>query len=346
MDDESAPGLLLPRGFVQPFLLNFRRDDFHVMAFFREHPLYEAVEAMISRQEGARFSVRAILTRHDQTQSDHINDAALRAAMAHAEREVTETDIEIQRSDHDGRPRIAVAFVSQAGERIVLDVIATAPPSKAGAGLTDPGDHSPDTSLPIMLRGASSLAARESKVLIDGKNHPLAEKEYAPGFKAPAAYFTEHHAMGVFRAGSELVSAPARFAPGSEWHYQCGTAVRHYKVSAISDGRLRIERSDSMREIIVARPRDDGALVLEQIELPADDGTEGLVLTFAGHSRFEIAVEGEPVISGALLRTQSGDDTQITLAPEQPAWAKRRAVHVSCSRKGPILKQETRIGLP
>ena len=71
----SAPagGVLLPPSVLQPFPLHFRRDDLHVMAFFQGHPAYEAVEAMIQLRADDRPAIRAILTRHDQSQIDHIN---------------------------------------------------------------------------------------------------------------------------------------------------------------------------------------------------------------------------------------------------------------------------------
>src|SRR5665213_1296025 len=69
--DGSLRGLLLPRGVVQPFPLLYRLDDLHIMGVIDGHPKYEAVEAMIERRLGGASSIRAILTRHDQSQIDH-----------------------------------------------------------------------------------------------------------------------------------------------------------------------------------------------------------------------------------------------------------------------------------
>ena len=70
----SEAGIVLPPGLLQPFLLRFRREDLHIMAFFGGHPDYEAVEAMIRYRDDGTPSIRAILTRHDQSQVDHVND--------------------------------------------------------------------------------------------------------------------------------------------------------------------------------------------------------------------------------------------------------------------------------
>ena len=72
-------GIVLPPDLLQPFLLRFRREELHIMAFFGGHSDYEAVEAMISYRADGTPSIRAILTRHDQSQIDHVNDDDLSA---------------------------------------------------------------------------------------------------------------------------------------------------------------------------------------------------------------------------------------------------------------------------
>ena len=59
--------------FIQPFPLLYAYHDFHVMLYMSVHPAYESVEAMICEKEGATPSIRAILTRHDNTQIDYVN---------------------------------------------------------------------------------------------------------------------------------------------------------------------------------------------------------------------------------------------------------------------------------
>ena len=63
--------------FLPPLRVLFRHEDVHVIAFLEDHPEYEAVEAMIGMRAGREPLVRAILTRHDKTQVDHINDQAV-----------------------------------------------------------------------------------------------------------------------------------------------------------------------------------------------------------------------------------------------------------------------------
>lgn len=82
---DTRPALLMPAGVLQPFQLRFRRDDLHVMAFFKGHPEYEAVEAMILARPDGENSIRAIITRRDQTQIDLVNDDALHRGPARAD---------------------------------------------------------------------------------------------------------------------------------------------------------------------------------------------------------------------------------------------------------------------
>jgi hypothetical protein len=120
------------------------------MAFFAGHRAYAAVEAMIARRPNGTFAARAILTRHKQTQIDHVNDAAIADQMAGAKREICARDIDIGFADTNVEPRVTVAFVSHAGEDVLLDFTAVGQPDPARAGLTDPGQHSSDASLPLL----------------------------------------------------------------------------------------------------------------------------------------------------------------------------------------------------
>src|SRR5579864_1243394 len=90
----AVRGVLLPPGVIQPFFLRFTREDWHVMAFIEGHPTYEAAEAMVRAKPEGGWAIRAIITRHDQSQMDHLNEAELTAAMRGALREVFARDID------------------------------------------------------------------------------------------------------------------------------------------------------------------------------------------------------------------------------------------------------------
>ena len=101
----TSPTLVLPPGVVQPFDLHRLHDDLHVMAFFDGHPAYEAVEAMIRRSADGPAAIRAILTRHDQTQIDHVNDDGLCAAARFAPRPTFRREIAFVEDRTEACPR-------------------------------------------------------------------------------------------------------------------------------------------------------------------------------------------------------------------------------------------------
>jgi len=65
------------RSFIQPFILTFDRNEDQVIVFLANHPVFEAVEVMVTRRAGQQPLLRAIITRHDKSQIDHINDVQL-----------------------------------------------------------------------------------------------------------------------------------------------------------------------------------------------------------------------------------------------------------------------------
>ena len=109
----------MPWSFVPPVSVEFRREDGHVIAFLTGHAEYEAVEAFVSRRAGASPLLRAILTRHDKTQVDHVNDPAVAAGRraSGSRRSLVVTDVRYAETTHDGLTHTRLAFTSFRGER-------------------------------------------------------------------------------------------------------------------------------------------------------------------------------------------------------------------------------------
>jgi hypothetical protein len=341
----SSPGikssLRLPPGILQPFPLRFRQDDLHIMAFFEGHREYEAVEAMIQRQAGGGYSIRAIITRHDQSQVDHVNDDALLADFHGTERELCRREIDFEmRSSGEGR-QARLAFLSRAGERIVLDAMTVGRPDPKRGGLTNPGRHSASSSLPIMWRGASTLAGPGTKVTIDGVEYRVPVKIRAGAFIAHEGFFTERHSMAVIRAGTattRLLKKPDRFDVGAEWVQQCGECTTAYRVTTQgADGALRIAKLDGSDEMITAYAIED-RLEVTTISLGAETGPAGgLALGFNRDAGFSLSIEeGHDIVSGRLQITERSDGVFITLSPLRPDWAANRIVRVACLQMGDV----------
>jgi hypothetical protein len=309
MDASTARGLTLPEGVIQPFFLRFHRDDWHVMALMEGHPDYEAVEAMVGRRPEGGWAVRAIVTRHDGTQIDHINDPALLAGMQGADREICEREIAFSIDETGPRPRASLAFTSFAGEPVRLELVGLGRPTPRGAGLSDPGGHSAEASLPLMWRAASTLAAEGTAVEIAGVRHLPPVKLELPIGVAVEGYLTRGHSMGVIRAGETRVE-PRAAGPG---------------VLRTDGGELVTLRADGRR--------------LELLEVAIPDA-QGLAIRFAG-DRFDISVEGQ---AGLVTGAADADGETVVLRPDAPAWAVSRPVTVTVRRDGGEILLATTVG--
>jgi hypothetical protein len=352
MNDSLRVGsaLLLPHGVVQPFPLRFRRDDLHVMAFFRGHPEYEAVEAMIQLHPEGRNSIRAIITRHDQTQIDLVNDDDLLAAHRGSDRECHRRPIHLMMESLAEGRRARLEFLSQADESIVLDVVSAGQPEDKRGGLTDPGGHSADSSLPLMWRGASALAGPRTRVTIDGVEYLVPEKIRAGPFVAHQGYYTERHSMGAIRSGTVtagIVQRPDRLDVGAEWVLRHDEYESVYRVTALgADGTLSIAKLDDTGETVTAHAIDN-RLAVTRISLPAVAGpADGLVLSF-DRDVFSLSIEGQQdIVSGHVAVAETPGGLVISLRPSQPNWATVRIVRVVCLKDGDQMRFVTTIEPP
>ena len=344
----SEPGLVLPPDLLQPFLLRFRREDMHIMAFFSGHPDYEAVEAMISYRGKGAPSIRAILTRHDQSQIDHVNDDGLSAEGHGVIRQTCRRDIALAVEASPGGRHARLEFDSHAGEAVVLDITTVGDPDPRRGGVSDPGSHSPNTSLPLMRRRASALAAPQTAVFVGGKRFEVPVKISSGPFVAHEGYFTEGHIFGAIRAGTisyRVKTRPARMAVGEEWVLEGDARTVIYRIeNSNSDGKLCIARMDAAGESIEAFATGDG-LRITRIGCLADGKLQGgLDLAFDGAGRFSLAMEGETIVSGSAEAKRQVGTTVITLSPTQPGWAVARQVRVTCSRDDDLLTVVTTVG--
>jgi hypothetical protein len=342
------PGIVLPSGLLQPFLLRFRREDLHIMAFFSGHPDYVAVEAMISYRADGTPSIRAILTRHDQSQIDHVNDDALSAEGHGVVRQTCRRDIALAVDALPGRRHARLQFDSHAREPVVLDITTVGEPDPRLGGISDPGSHSPNSSLPLMRRRASTLAGPQTAVFVGGKRFEIPVKISSGPFVAHEGYFTEGHTFGAIRAGTisyRVKTRPARMAVDEQWIFEGDGRVIVYRIeNSGADAKLRVARKDVSGESIEAFATADG-LRITRIGRLADGKPEGgLDLAFEEAGHFSLAMEGETIVSGSAEATREGETDVLTLSPTQPEWAVVRQVRVTCSCDGDLLTAVTTIG--
>ncbi|MEJ8851637.1 hypothetical protein [Variovorax rhizosphaerae] len=318
--------LQLPAGLMQPFDLKALRDDLHVMAFFQGHPEWEAVEAMVRYRGDGTPSVRAILTRHDQSQVDHVNDPRV-AASASAGRQTVEREIGFEEGESAEGPWARVAFSAIGGESVVMEVHAAGQPSSARAGLSDPGDHARNASLPMMWRGQSALASQRSKVVINDQPHALPVLvDRAPHYVGMHGYFTRQHWMGILRGGVVVQPAGQRWAKTAEEGGVCTWVLE-------GDETQRVRGTCA-----------DGVQAISEIQILAAGRDVGASLRFR-ESRFEFLIDGTPaMVSGQFTCNVAGDRLEMRLVPEEPDWARRRSVNLIASRMADGWHIRTTIG--
>jgi hypothetical protein len=341
-------GIVLPPDLLQPFLLRFRREDLHIMAFFSGHPDYEAVEAMISYRGDGTPSIRAILTRHDQSQIDHVNDDDLSAEGHGVARQTCRRDIALAIDALPGRRHARLEFDSHAGEPVVLDITTVGEPDPQRGGLSDPGNHSPNSSLPLMRRRATTLAGPQTAVFVGGKRFEVPVKIRSGPFVAHEGYFTEGHTFGAIRAGTisyRLKTSPARMAVGEEWILEGDGRPIIYRIeNSNPDGKLRVARKDAIGESIEAFADGDGLRITGISKLPDAGLQGGLDLAFDEAGHFSLAMDGETIVAGSVETKRQAGTAVITLSPAQPDWAVARQVRVTCSGDGDLLTAVTTIG--
>jgi hypothetical protein len=230
--------------------------------------------------------------------------------MRGARREVHAGDVDLQIDESGEQPRARLSFISAAGEAVELDVAGIGPPDVRGAGLTDPGEHSP------------------------------AVKVLRPGLTACEGFMTRGHSLGVIRAGQvrmERLASPSTLTPGAEWAFEVeGRSVVYRIVERSTEDELKVERQGAGREIVTVRA-SGSQLELNAVAVPDQSG---MTLKFAD-GRFEISVESRPaLVAGEVLESAGG----VTLLPETPDWARRRPMRVEINADARGLTFTTTVG--
>ena len=341
-------GLPLPAGFIQPFDLSFAPDDLHVMAYLADHPSYEAIEAMIRvRTDGAPL-VRAIVTRHDQSQVDHSNDPRQLVSFARRERHRSEIDCRIE--DRPDCLRVSLRFQSCGREDVMLDITSLGRPDSKRGGLTDPGGHSLTSSLPVMYRGRSTLVSPQTRVTIQRERFELpVQIEVAGRPIAMKGYVTELHHMAALRAGEmelELVDSPGAFEAGERWIYACGDDRIVYDIVAAEAGVIEVVRADQKgTESIRANVTDDGLELTELVVRDADADQHLARLNFKSRV-FSLTIDdADQLVTGTFGAPRgTNSESVLRLWPQEPAWARARPVALTLKRAEGHLSIVTSVG--
>ena len=179
---------------LNPFNLFYEKSDMHVMLYFTGHPKYESIEAMICDETAN--DIRVIITRHDQTQIDYMNDKEKvdRLKRSGTNRETYYTQIDYRKDSCKSGPEVVLQFRTIDNEQVDFKLVCAGKPSKKYAGLTNPEGHSATTSMPIMYRDLSTLASTESRIAIDGIKYAIPVLVHVPVFfTGMKGYYSENY---------------------------------------------------------------------------------------------------------------------------------------------------------
>lgn len=350
--EEQPTGIVLPMAIVQPFELQFLRYDIHAMAWLQGHSEYEAIEALILRQPNSSPLIRIILTRHNQSQIDHMNDqaavdAVLRSAVS---RETIYTSTSFEEFAMGELQGFHLSFTSFRGETIEFKAQAASYPEVSRGGLTDPGRHSITTSLPVMLRGKSAVLGARSEVIIAGQRQTIAVNvSIPPYFVGLNGSFTEDFRMGIVRAGTRhltLVEKPSTISVGSTWIYERpfgGTLV--YRVTdQLREGQFRAVMSETgIEEEAVIRPIPGGLFLLSVRRVAKGYSRGAFTLKFGANSAYTLGIDEQANLLDGKVTRQELSDGQIDfeLLPRSPVWALQRAPKLSLHQNGRLIQIST-----
>ncbi|NPC76718.1 hypothetical protein HPC49_00420 [Pyxidicoccus fallax] len=345
----QLPGPVQPEGIVQPFLITFERHEVQVIALLANHPVYDAIEVMVTRRTGRPPLLRAIITQLDGVQIDFINDeeAARERAAVLTDRRTLYRPMRYEEGERNGLPTMRLRFTSHEGERIVLSFEAFSPPTPEQGGFINPGNHSEDSSLPVMWAGTSALAHPHSQVTVDGISYRLRP---APQPGALLFIYSEDFLIGVIREGQLrlwLAWAPRRIAVGERWVYWDNLGNLHqYELVGIEGDLLTLHKtttSSFLAEEILTVQRVEGQFLLRSVrntgrldrreDIPP--APQGFTLRLSTQGGFSLSTdEHENLVTGTASRQVSGNTTTWTLHPMDPPWTQGRTVRASVSRYG------------
>lgn len=330
---------------VQPFPIYFDCNDYHVMLFFKSHPEYESIEAMIKEHEDGAPFIRTIITRLNQTQVDHINDKDTEEMLKNRKRkrEVYYTPIHYEREEKSGKAHIVLKFISFKGEDIVFDFYAPKA-SDRYASLINPGGHSMHISLPVMYPERTTLAGPKSKMVINGIKYKVPVKVWIPlFFKGMRGYYSETFNIGVFRAGTEhvkIIRTPVDLKAGEKWIYESGNEVAVYEITDIKDNTISIlkenesvtaEISDAgfkIKKISVYSASRQNKIAEFSIEfMPSLLVSPAVENGQEKEANFSISIDNHTsLITGKARAQRNHNEIKLLLTPVQPEWAAKRPV--------------------
>lgn len=330
---------------IQPFPIHFDRNDYHVILFLKNHPEYEAIEAMIRKNENNKNPyIRAIITHLDKSQVDFINDKNIVEIIKNRriKREIHYTPIYYEQSQKSGKQHILIKFTSHRKESINFDFYTAGRPSSKYCKLIDPLGHSKDISLPAMYPEKTSLAGSKSKVVINGVEYKPPVKKWIPLiFKGMEGYYSEIFNIGVLRAGTEqikIIESPSEVKRGQKWVLKTGNETKTYEITDIKGDNITVNGKNEcikadlvnekvrINEISCLSSSKNGRTSIFLLKfIPSISVSFNKNSVEYSKANFSISIdEHSDLITGVVDSKVDKNLISLTLRPHQPLWAVKR----------------------
>ncbi|MFY0574812.1 hypothetical protein ACN28S_10995 [Cystobacter fuscus] len=263
--------------------------------------------------------------------------------------------MQYEEGKRNGLPTMRLRFTSHEGERIVLSFEAFSPPTPEQGGFINPGNHSEDSSLPVMWANTSAYAHPSSQVTVEGIAYQLRP---APQPGALLFVYSEDFLIGVIREGQLglwLAWAPKRVAVGERWLYWDNLHNLHqYEIIGIEGDVLTLHKtttSSFLAEEILTVQRVEGQFLLRSIRNTGRLGRrqdvppapQGFTLRLSTEEGFWLSTdERENLVRGTTSRQVSGNRTTWTLLPMDPPGPKAARCEPASPGTGPGTASKTR----
>lgn len=261
---------MLERKFIQPINFSFMYNTQHIIVYFKDHREYKSIESRITDDDSGKVYIWNILTRHNGTQVDFVNDEVLQRNLyeSNPSREIFYREIKFFQNKRSNKPKIDMWFYSHKNEPIELIIdCATEPKERFGGMMTLPNDFLPEADLPVNCRKISAFISSKSSISISGRRYRIPVKRRMPFFfKEYHGYYSEGYDVILFTKNDEIlepIAYPTEFVLGKSWIYQGKNQVYKYTIYEIDEANssFMLKRDNQFITVIM----DENRYLIKQI---------------------------------------------------------------------------------
>lgn len=304
---------------ILPFKGLAYKADYHVMAYFNGHDVYESVEAFIFiKDDGYEF--KAIMTDHNNRQVDYISSDALKikgdkGTKITRKSKKTTGEFKLSKNGKD----YTFSFKLEDNSKISIYYKGFTKPNVKNGGMTDPEGHSPNVGIPMMLRSFSGIGSKKCYVEIDNKRYNITVDEkisVKPFFTGYKTYLTNEFFFALLP--SHITEEGIIYNDSSSREYIIETPLGYNKVTLRHNNEVenikyysKISRDPkSYMEINFNPALPNMAALIKSQKLLVD-------FNISFSNKDEVQISGKVKIE----KDEEGT-VQLLLSPEYPLWAK------------------------